>query len=85
MIQIQYYHVLVIIVFGTFFGHFENLPLLSEIKPPPKIQQTKMLVTYQRFGDWFSFGLVWPYSSDQKNIMKVGSKSLRLTCSSNKL
>ena len=20
--------------FGTFFGHFENLPLLSEIKPP---------------------------------------------------
>ena len=45
----------------------------------------KMLVTYQRFGDWFLFGLVWPYSSDQKNIMKVGSKSLLLTCSSNKL
>ena len=50
-----------------------------------KIQQTKMLVTYQRFGDWFLFGIVWPYSSDQKNIMKVGSKSLLLTCSSNKL
>ena len=50
-----------------------------------KIQQTKMLVTYQRFGDWFLFGLVWPYSSNQKNIMKVGSKSLLLTCSSNKL
>ena len=54
-------------------------------RPVPKIQQTKMLVTCQRFGDWFLFGLVWPYSSIQKNIMKVGSKSLLLTCSSNKL
>ena len=51
----------------------------------PKIQQTKMLVTCQRFGDWFLFGLFLPYSSNQKNIMKVGSKSLLLTCSSNKL
>ena len=59
------------------FGN--KIPLLA------KIQQTKMLVTCQRFGDWFLFGLVWPYSSNQKNIMKVGSKSLRLTCSSNKL
>ena len=50
-----------------------------------KIQQTKMLVTCQMFGDWFLFGLVWPYSSNQKNIMKVGSKSLLLTCSSNRL
>ena len=49
-----------------------------------KIQQTMMLVTCQRFGDWFLSGLVWPYSSIQKNIMKVGSKSLLLTCSSNK-
>ena len=47
-----------------------------------KIQQTKMLVTCQRFGDLFLFGLVWPYSSNQKYIMKVGSKSLLLTCSS---
>ena len=45
----------------------------------PKIQQTKMLVTCQRFGDKFLFGLVWPYSSIQKNIMSVGSKSLPLT------
>ena len=44
-----------------------------------------MLITCQRFGDRFLFGLVWPYSSNQKNIMKVGSKSLLLTCSSNKL
>ena len=50
-----------------------------------KIQQTKMLVTCQRFGDWFLFGPVWPYSSNQKNIIKEGSKSLLLTCSSNKL
>ena len=41
-----------------------------------KIQQTKMLVMCQRFGDWFLFRLVQPYSSNQKNIMKVGSKSL---------
>ena len=40
-----------------------------------KIQQTKMLVTCQRFGDLFLFGLVWQYSSVQKNIIKVGSKS----------
>ena len=43
--------------------------------PKPKIQQTKMLVTCQRFGDLFLFGLVWQYSSIQKNIVKVGSKS----------
>ena len=48
----------------------------------PKIQQTKMLVTCQRFGDWFLFGLVWQYSSIQKNIIKVGAKSWMLTCSS---
>ena len=42
-----------------------------------------MLVTCQRFGDWFLFGLVWQYSSIQKNIMKVGSKPRLLTCISN--
>ena len=47
----------------------------------PKIQQTKMLVTCQRFGDLFLFGLVWQYSSIQKNIVKKGSKSWILTCS----
>ena len=47
----------------------------------PKIQQTKMLVRCQRFGDWFFLGLVWQYSSIQKNIIKVGAKSLMLTCS----
>ena len=31
-------------------------PKISD--PCPKIQQTKMLVTCQRFGDWFLFGLV---------------------------
>ena len=46
-----------------------------------KIQQTKMLVTCQRFGDWFLIGLVWQYSSIQKNIVKVGSKPWILTCS----
>ena len=35
-----------------------------------KIQQTKMLVKGRRFGDWFLFGLVWQYSSIQKNIIK---------------
>ena len=30
-----------------------------------KIQQTKMLVMCQRFGDLFLFGLVWQYSTNQ--------------------
>ena len=42
-----------------------------------------MLVTCQRFGDLFLFGLVWQYSLIQKNIMKVGSKPRLLTCISN--
>ena len=40
-----------------------------------------MLVRCQRFGDWFLFGLVWQYSSIQKNIIKVGAKSWMFTCS----
>ena len=35
-----------------------------------KVQQTKMLVTCQRFGDLFLFGLVWQYSSVQTNYNK---------------
>ena len=54
---------------------------LYENAPHPKIQQTKMLVMCQRFGDWFLFGLVWQYSSIQKNMIKVGAKSWMLTCS----
>ena len=30
-----------------------------------KIQQTKMLVTCQMFGDLFLFGLIWQYSANQ--------------------
>ena len=67
-------------------GFLKLLPIpRSVLNHSNKQKQTKMLVTCQRFGDWFLFGLVWPYSSNQKNIMKVGSKSLLLTCSSNKL
>ena len=40
-----------------------------------KIKQTKMLVTCQRFGDLFLFGLIRQYSSNHKTIIKVGSKS----------
>ena len=36
----------------------------------PKIQQTKMHVTCQRFGDLFLFGLVWQYSSVQTKYNK---------------
>ena len=36
----------------------------------PKIQQTKMLVTCQRFVDLFLFGLVWQYSSVQTKYNK---------------
>ena len=42
-----------------------------------------MLVMCQSFCDLFLFGLVWQYSSIQKNIMKVGSKPWLLTCISN--
>ena len=35
-----------------------------------KIQQTKMLVTCQRFGDLFLFWLVWQYSSVQTKYNK---------------
>ena len=35
-----------------------------------KIQETKMLVLCQRFGDWFLFGLVWQYSSHHKTYNK---------------
>ena len=35
-----------------------------------KIQQTKMLVTSQRFGDLFLFGLLWQYSSVQTKYNK---------------
>ena len=44
-----------------------------------------MLVTCQRFGDLFLFGLGWAGSTLQfrQNILKVDSKSWLLTCSSN--
>ena len=32
-----------------------------------KIQQTKMLVTCQRFGDIFLFEMVWQYSANQNS------------------
>ena len=36
----------------------------------PKIQQTKMLVTCQRFGDLFLIGLMWQYSSNHNTYNK---------------
>ena len=36
--------------------------------PQSKIQQTKMLVTCQRFGALFLFGLIWQYSSNHKTL-----------------
>ena len=38
--------------------------------PRPKKQQTKMLVTCQKFGDLFLFGLIWQYSSNHKTYNK---------------
>ena len=50
----------------------------------PNIQQTKMLVTCQRFGDLLLFGLVWQYSSVQRKYNKGRFKVMAiLTCSSN--
>ena len=48
----------------------------------PKIRQTKMLVTCQRFSDWFLFGLVWQYSSVyNKGRFKVMACSSNITLS----
>ena len=47
-----------------------------------KMQQTKMLVTCERFGNLFLFGLVWQCSSVQKKYNKVDSKSWLITCRS---
>ena len=49
-----------------------------------KRQQTKMLVTYYMFGDLFLVGLVsCSILQFRQNIIKAGSKSWLLTCSSN--
>ena len=40
----------------------------------PKLQQTKMLVKCQRFGDLFLFGMVWQYSSFQTKYNKCRFK-----------
>ena len=52
-------------------------------KCQPKIQQTKMLVTCQRFGICFYLGWSGSILLFRQNIVKVGSKSWQLTCSSN--
>ena len=44
--------------------------------PCAKIQQTKMLVTCQRFGDLFFFGWSGSILQFRQNIIKVGSKLL---------
>ena len=41
-----------------------------------KIQQTKMLVTCQRFGDLFLFGLVWHILQFRQNMIKVNYKEI---------
>ena len=41
-----------------------------QLKVESKIQQTKMLVTCQRFGDLFLIGLIWQYSSNHKTCNK---------------
>ena len=48
-------------------GTFGFVSLAQQL---PKIQQTKMLVACQRFGDLFLFGLVWQYSSNHKTCNK---------------
>ena len=54
--------------FVTTFGQYCN----------PNIQQTKMLVTCQRFGDLFLFGLIWQYSSDEKTYNKGSFKVIAI-------
>ena len=47
------------------FTKLSSAPVLG-----PKIQQTNMLVTCQRFGDLFLFELMWQYSSNHKTYNK---------------
>ena len=66
------------IFIGELFGLPQDLPPLrllnkdinSLLGARSKIQQTKMLVMCQRFGDLFLFGLVWQYSSIQAKYDK---------------
>ena len=53
------------------FLHFikpRSANLALSLSSYPNIQQTKMLVTCQRFGDLFLIGLMWQYSSITKHI-----------------
>ena len=60
-----------IIVYSTVIFNLEKCLISQKLSYPiPKIQQTKMLVTCQRFGDLFLFGLVWQYSSVQTEYNK---------------
>ena len=71
----------VFILIQTYLGGFKSNHMdptrfqiglnFANLMRQPKIQQTKMLVTCQRFGDLFLFGLVWQYSSVQKHIALV--------------
>ena len=45
---------------------FDSMYILYMSYRSPKIQQTKILVTCQRFCDFFLSGLVWQYSTNQK-------------------
>ena len=56
---------ILMVIFLYFASLFKILEGLSS-----KIQQTKMLVMCQRFGDLFLFGLVWQYSSVQTKYNK---------------
>ena len=62
-----------------------QLPSLSSVGgggKKAKIQQTKMLVTYQRFDNLFLFRLFWQYSSVQTKYNK-GRFKVMATCSNN--
>ena len=51
---------------GTVKRHYKlGFPIVKT-----KMQQTKMLVMCQRFGDLFLFGLVWQYSTNQNQYNK---------------
>ena len=54
---------------GT-WGRISKIKVVSSLYAWPKIHQTKMLVTFQRFGEMFLFVLVWQYSSVQTKYNK---------------
>ena len=53
----------------TYQIYLPTQDIFLSLLPPDKIHLTKMLVTCQRYGDLFLFGLVWQYLDEERWFM----------------